>query len=197
MTNVKSIFDKTEFDMKISEIMTKQVISITPQTSAEVCAKLMIEHSIGSVVVVDEDGVTIGIITKENLIRHVIAKKAIAEQIKASEIMSYPVITIDKKLTLTEAMEKMFKKSIRHLVITDSDGKVKGICTDTDIFKVVPQLIFLEQEYIKLIRERDVVENDKENTNKFAGYCDDCRVYSDELIYIDGIYACPTCSVEQ
>ncbi len=197
MTNVKSIFDKTKFDMVVNEIMTKRVISITAHTSAEVCAKLMIEHRIGSVVVVDEDGVTIGIITKENLIRHVIAQKAFAEQIKASEIMSYPVITIDKNLTLTEAMEKMFKESIRHLVITDSDGKVKGICTDTDIFKVVPQLIFLEQEYIKLIRERDVDENDKENTNKFAGYCDDCRVYSDELIYIDGIYACPTCSVEQ
>ena len=103
---MKSIFDKTEFDMKISEIMTKQVISITPQTSAEVCAKLMIENSIGSVVVVDEDGVTIGIITKENLIRHVIAKKAFAEQIQAYEIRSYPVITIDKKLTLTDVQKK-------------------------------------------------------------------------------------------
>ena len=197
MTNVKSIFDKTKFDMVVNEIMTKHVISITAQTSAEVCAKLMIENRIGSVVVVDEDGVTIGIITKENLIKNVIAQKAFAEQITASEIMSCPVITIDKNLTLTEVMEKMFKESIRHLVITDSNGKAEGICTDSDIFKVVPQLIFLEQEYIKLIRERNEDEDNKENANKYAGYCDDCRVYSDELIYIDGIYICPTCSVDQ
>jgi len=197
VTNVKSIFDKTEFDMKVSEIMTKQVISITPQTSAEVCAKLMIENSIGSVVVVDEEDITIGIITKENLIKHVIAQKADAETVKASEIMTSPVIVINQNLTLTEAMEMMFKESIRHLVITDSNRKIEGICTDSDIFKVVPQLIFLEQEYIKMIREKNVAENNKEDNKKYAGYCDDCRVYSDELIYIDGIYACPTCSVEK
>jgi len=60
---MKSIFDRQKFEMAIKEIMTTNVITVTPDTTALVCAKLMIENKIGSVVVVDHSGKTKGIIT--------------------------------------------------------------------------------------------------------------------------------------
>ncbi|MCG3225017.1 MAG: CBS domain-containing protein, partial [Candidatus Heimdallarchaeota archaeon] len=51
--------------------MTTKVISITLETSAKVCAKLMVENHIGSIIVLDKYNKALGIITKENLIKNV------------------------------------------------------------------------------------------------------------------------------
>lgn len=186
---MKSIFDKEKFELELREIMTTNVISISPDTSAEVCAKLMIEHRIGSVVVVDDKGKTKGIITKENLIKNVIAKNASASNVLASEVMSSPVITAPQSMTIIQAMQLMSKQGIRHLVILN-EGKVAGMCSDTDIFKVVPQLILLEQEYLKIMGENqsEVAVDD------LAGYCDDCKEFTENLVYYNGLYVCPNCA---
>ena len=189
---MKSIFDEKKFDMAVKEIMTKNVITVTPKTSAEVCAKLLIENRIGSVVVVDNNGKNLGIITKENLIE-VIANNKKMDDVTSEEIMSSPLITASPSLTIIQAMQTMFKEGIRHLVITNPEGKVVGICTDTDVFKVVPQLILLEQEYLKLMAE--TTETDE--SADLAGYCDDCREYTDKLTFSKGLYMCSNCAPEE
>ena len=193
LKEMKSIFDEKKFDMTVKEIMTKNVITVTPKTTTEVCAKLLIENRIGSVVVVDNGGKTIGIITKENLIKHVIAKNEKADKVTAEQAMSSPLITASPSLTIIQAMQTMFKEGIRHLVITNSKGKVVGICTDTDVFKVVPQLILLEQEYLKVMAET----TEMDDVVDLAGYCDDCKEYTDKLIFSKGLYMCPNCASEE
>lgn len=193
MEKMKSIFDEKKFDMAVKEIMTKNVITVTPNTSTEVCAKLLIENSIGSVVVVDSGEKNVGIITKENLIKHVIAKNKRADSVTAKEAMSSPLITAFPSLTIIQAMQTMFSEGIRHLVITNPEGKIIGICTDSDVFKVVPQLILLEQEYLKLMAE----DTEHDEALDFAGYCDDCREYSDKLIFSQGLYMCSSCVPEE
>jgi len=179
--------------MAVKEIMTKKVHTVLPTTSAEECAKLMINHSIGSVVVVDSEDKSIGIITKENLIKHVLAENKKADEVTAEELMSTPLITASPSLTVIQAMQTMFKDGIRHLIIQGTDGKLLGICTDTDIFKVVPQLILLEQEYLRVMSK----EGETEQTEDIAGYCDDCREYSDSLIFCKGQYLCKNCAPEE
>ena len=190
---MKSIFDERKFEMAIKEIMTKNVVTVTENTSADICAKLMIENKIGSVVVLDEKGKTVGIITKENLIKHVLAVDAEPKTVTAGNVMSSPLITAAPTLSVIQAMQTMFKDGIRHLVVTGIDGKVQGICTDTDIFKVVPQLILLEQEYLRFMGE----DKDPEMKEDFAGYCDDCREYSDQLVFVKGLYMCPNCEPDE
>jgi signal-transduction protein with cAMP-binding, CBS, and nucleotidyltransferase domain len=179
--------------MAVKEIMTKNVYTVLTKTSAEECAKLMIEHRIGSVVVVDSEDKSIGIITKENLIKHVLALNKKADEVTAEEMMSAPLITASPSLTIIQAMQTMFKEGIRHLIIQGTDGKLLGICTDTDIFKVVPQLILLEQEFLKVMSE----VSDSEMKEDIAGYCDDCREYSDSLIFSKGQYMCENCAPEE
>ena len=185
---MKSIFDKEKFELALSEIMTENVISVSPETTAEICAKLMIEHQIGSIVVLDQADKAIGIITKENLIKNVIATNASAATVKAKKVMSSPVITVSQTMTIIQAMQLMAKQGIRHLVIL-KDGKVAGMCSDTDIFKVVPQLILLEQEYLKVMGESQETEENPD----IAGYCDDCKDFTEELVYDNGLYLCPNC----
>jgi len=191
---MKSIFDEKKFEMAVKEIMTKKVYTVLPGTSAEECAKLMIENRIGSVVVVDSKDKSIGIITKENLIKHVLAVNKKADEVTAEEMMSAPLITASPSLTVIQAMQTMFKDGIRHLIILGTDGKISGICTDTDIFKVVPQLILLEQEYLKVMGENKEGSRGKED---IAGYCDDCKEYSESLIFGKGQYLCKRCVPEE
>ncbi len=179
--------------MAVKEIMTKKVITVHPNTSADICAKLMIDNKIGSVVVVDLEGKTLGIVTKENLIKHVLALNRRADEVTVEKVMSSPLITASPSLTIIQAMQTMFKDGIRHLVIVGKEGKIVGICTDSDIFKVVPQLILLEQEYLRVMGE----ETDSSDKEEIAGYCDDCKEYSESLIFSKGLYVCKRCAPEE
>jgi CBS domain-containing protein len=180
--------------MAVKEIMTKNVYTVLPETSAEECAKLMIENRIGSVVVVNSEDKPIGVITKENLIKHVLAENKKADEVIAEQVMSFPLITASPSLTVIQAMQTMFKEGIRHLIILGTGGKILGICTDTDIFKVVPQLILLEQEYLRVMSESKTEEDNEED---IAGYCDDCKEYSESLIFSKGLYLCKDCAPEE
>ena len=186
---MKSIFDRKKFELALSEIMSTNVISISLETSAEVCAKLMVENNIGSIVVLDQNNIALGIITKENLIENVIAANADASAVLALDIMSSPVITAPQTMTIIQAMQLMSKQEIRHLVIL-KEGKVAGMCSDTDIFKVVPQLIMLEQEYLNVLGESQVTEE----LPDLAGYCDDCKEFREKLIVHEGRYICHNCA---
>ena len=186
---MKSIFDRKKFELALSEIMSTKVVSISLETSAEVCAKLMVENNIGSIVVLDQNNKALGIITKENLIKNVIAVNANAADVLAFDIMSSPVITAPQTMTIIQAMQLMSKQGIRHLVIL-KEGKVAGMCSDTDIFKVVPQLIMLEQEYLNVLGESQVTEE----LSDLAGYCDDCKEFRETLIFHQGLYICHNCA---
>ncbi len=192
---MKSIFDRKKFDMTVDEIMTKHVITVTPHTSVKVCAQLMIENKIGSVIVFNKENTLLGIITKENMIKHVIAESADPEKLKAFEIMTSPVITASPKMPIIKAMEKMFKEGIRHLLIMSPEKKLLGICTDTDLFKVVPELILLEQEYLKFVESEQDMQEEQDNED-FTGYCDECKEFSDRLRTVNGIYICPRCNTD-
>ncbi|MCK5408942.1 MAG: CBS domain-containing protein [Candidatus Heimdallarchaeota archaeon] len=186
---MKSIFDRKKFELAISEIMTTNVISISLETSAGVCAKLMVENNIGSIVVLDQSNKALGIITKENLIKNVIAANADASTVLALDVMTSPVITAPQTMTIIQAMQLMSKQGIRHLIILKK-GKVAGMCSDTDIFKVVPQLIMLEQEYLNVLGESQVTEE----LPDLAGYCDDCKEFREILIFHQGLYICHNCA---
>jgi len=189
VNKVKSIFDRKTFELPLNEIMTTSVISVSLETSAEVCAKLMVENRIGSIVVLDKNIRALGIITKENLIKKVIAKNSNPSTILALDIMSSPVITAPQTMTIIQAMQLMSKQGIKHLVIL-KEGKVIGMCSDTDIFKVVPQLILLEQEYLKVLGESQVTEEILD----LAGYCEDCKEFTEHLIFHEGTYICHNCA---
>ena len=125
----------------------------------------------------------------KNLIKNVIAANADASTVLALDVMTSPVITAPQTMTIIQAMQLMSKQGIRHLIILKK-GKVAGMCSDTDIFKVVPQLIMLEQEYLNVLGESQVTEE----LPDLAGYCDDCKEFREILIFHQGLYICHNCA---
>ncbi|GAB6183087.1 DUF294 nucleotidyltransferase-like domain-containing protein [Thermodesulfovibrio hydrogeniphilus] len=123
--------DKILFTTPIEDIATKDVISVPENTPIRDAAKIMCENSISSLIIMDNQGIPVGIITDKDLRRKVVASgRNVDEPIK--NIMSYPIIKIDAKDFCFEAVVKMLKYNIHHLLVI-KNGEIGGIITNHDI----------------------------------------------------------------
>jgi CBS domain-containing protein len=130
--------DDSKKEIKIPDLQlasySKKLITCSPRTTIQKAAELMTLKHIGSVLVVSK-GLAIGIITDKDLRNKVISgKQPITGTVKS--IMSSPVITYPRKLTITQAQMAMMKSSISHLVITEdgtTNSKPLGILSKHDV----------------------------------------------------------------
>jgi len=174
----------------VRDVMTSQVISVPESESVERVAKLMDQRNIGSVIVTDEKGRPVGIITERDIVKRVAAKNLLPSEIRAKEIMSAPLITVNPSEKISEAARKMSMLGVRRLVVMDK-GDLIGIVTSRDIVGITPELI-------SVITERAAISEGtlvREKT-PLAGYCDNCGQWSDLLKEVDGNFLCDECQLE-
>ncbi len=126
--------------LKVRDIMSSPVVTATPNTSVFEIAKKMSEENIGSVVIVNEVGEVVGIVTENDLIRRVLAKGKDPFRTKASEVMTSPVIHISPDMDLKDAASLMVSKNIGHLVVIENN-KLVGIIAEYDILRLAPNLL--------------------------------------------------------
>ena len=126
--------------LKVSDIMSRDIISVPFGSSAREVANVMVKKNISSVAV-SHGGNILGIVTERDFIRNfnMIARRG-DSGIPVREIMTYPVITIPPDLTVEEAASQMAEHSVRHFLIRDGRDIV-GLVSLRDIFIVYPQII--------------------------------------------------------
>ena len=118
---------------QLRDIMIKNVITITLDKTAQDAAKLMTEHSVGSLVVV-ENGNPVGIVTERDLVRKVCSKDVASSKVPLSDVMSSPVICAEPDMSIETAVQRMFNNKMRRLPILEN-GNLIGIVTITDLAK--------------------------------------------------------------
>ena len=118
----------------ISDIMNN-LISIDGTCSVRKAAEIMIQNNIGSIVVTEKKN-PIGIVTKSDLLSRVIVEGRDSSKTEIREIMTTPLITIDKDEDILEAIRFMRKKNVSRLIVTDN-GNILGIISETDLIKAV------------------------------------------------------------
>jgi len=123
--------DKILFTTTVEEIASKNVISIPEQTPIKEAARVMCENGISSLVIMNNDGIPVGIITDKDLRKKVVAAaRDVNEPVR--NIMSFPIIKVDAKDYCFEAIVRMLKYNIHHLLVI-KNGQVDGIITNHDI----------------------------------------------------------------
>lgn len=122
--------------MSISALMTHPVTRIDEDATIQEAVEIMGKESFGTLLVTRE-GKDVGIITAGDIISKIVAKKKEVETIKVKEIMSSPLVTLDKKMTGEDALRTMVNNDVRRLLITDNE-EIVGIFTTSDITKLVP-----------------------------------------------------------
>jgi CBS domain-containing protein len=117
--------------VRLSEIMTEGVVTASPGESAVAVARLMRDHRVGSVVLVDPAGSPVAMVTDRDLALRVFAEGAGAES-PVGEHASRPLVAGEPEMELDEAAALMVQHRVRRLPIVDGD-RLAGIVTLDDI----------------------------------------------------------------
>ena len=130
----------------VSSIMTKNVIVQTEDQTIQAISRTMFENNIGNVLIIRNNTLgnnignqyeVIGIITERDLVRIIGSFDQTLYHTPVQQLMSKPVISITSSSSLKDAIETMQLKGIRRLPIMEQDGKLVGIITARDIFKII------------------------------------------------------------
>jgi CBS domain-containing protein len=122
--------------MNIASILATKgasVVSIRPDQSVREAVALLARHNIGALVVVDDAGRSIGILSERDVVR----EAARDEQVFAravSEIMTSDVVTAMPEDDLMSVASTMTARHIRHLPVVDK-GNLVGIVSIGDVLK--------------------------------------------------------------
>ena len=131
----------------VQEWMTPDPITITTDTTLPKAHRLMMRNSIRRLPVVNH-GRIIGIVTLGD-VRGAEPSSAtslsiweinyLISRLKIEEIMTPRPVTISAQATVAEAAEAMLEHKVSGLPVVDEAGKVAGIITESDIFRMVVQ----------------------------------------------------------
>jgi CBS domain-containing protein len=176
----------------VKDVMTSPVITIDENGSVRKVAQLMDKNDVGSIIVTNREGKPVGIITERDLVRRVLAKSIQVGKIKAKNIMTTPLLTIDPDETLAEAARKMSRLNVRRMGVIYK-GKLLGFISSRDILSVMPELLETIQERAKI--EKEPISEAPEPL-LLAGYCDHCERWSDALKEVEGRMLCEECQTE-
>ncbi|MBI5521500.1 MAG: cyclic nucleotide-binding/CBS domain-containing protein [Desulfarculus sp.] len=116
---------------RVAEVMTKDVLTCLPATPVKAAAHLMMVRRVGSVVVVEESGHPLGILTDSDLRSRVLAQGRSAGR-PVLEFMSQPVHALGPESHIFEALLAMSTHGVNHLVVTEQD-RVVGLISDHDL----------------------------------------------------------------
>ncbi|MFH1034403.1 MAG: DUF294 nucleotidyltransferase-like domain-containing protein [Pseudomonadota bacterium] len=116
---------------RVDEIMTREVLTCLPATTVKAAAHRMMMRQVGSVVVVEESGHPIGILTDTDLRSKVLAYGRSPDS-PVLEFMSQPVHTLAPDSHAFEALLAMSTHGVHHLVITEAE-RVVGLISDHDL----------------------------------------------------------------
>lgn len=110
--------------LTIDEIANHNLVKCRLGNSLYDASKIMLEHYVGSVLVEDQDGNIVGIITKNDILRQVVARKDLFVTM-AGDVMSHPIASCERTDTIDEALRKF--GHYRRLAVKNADGKIIGI----------------------------------------------------------------------
>ncbi len=118
--------------MRVSDIMTRAPIVLSPSASVDEVAHIMREKGISSVILIT-NGKPIGIVTERDLVHRVMALGKDPKKLMAADVCTKPVIAVSHLSEVEDAIETMNEHKIRRLVVVDDLDHVTGILTTDDV----------------------------------------------------------------
>jgi len=120
--------------MLISDMMSPNVVSITPEETTALAARLLYRHNIGALPVCGEDGRLKGIVTDRDIVLRCVAAENDPQTTQVKEIMSKGVVSVSPNDDVRVATRIMAAEQVRRLPVL-SDGKVVGMVSLGDLAK--------------------------------------------------------------
>jgi CBS-domain-containing membrane protein len=144
-----------------ADIMTRQIVTVAPDTAVQEIADLLASHRFGSLPVLRADGVVMGVVREEDMVaraarihlpRHIDflggiiyldnpqrfeeeAQKILA--LTARDLMEADFITVAPETPVTDVAAQLLSEDIRRVLVLDAMGHLLGIITRADIVRML------------------------------------------------------------
>lgn len=128
--------------MPLGEICNRTVVVATRGTRLDEAARLMREHHVGSLVVVDETALgrkPVGIITDRDIVIEVAAMGVPLATVTVEEAMAPDLIIGRETDPVWDTVARMRDKGVRRLPVVDRDGVLQGILTVDDLLELLTE----------------------------------------------------------
>ncbi|MCW5746200.1 MAG: CBS domain-containing protein [Alphaproteobacteria bacterium] len=146
--------------MKASDVMTRRVVTVGPDTPIQTAIRVMLQHKVSGLPVVDADGAVVGVVTEGDFLRRVetgtqrqrmrwlefligpgrmAAEYADTHGRKVADVMTPEPQTVTENTSLTHIVEVMERKRIKRLPVV-RDGKLVGIVSRANLLHAVADL---------------------------------------------------------
>ncbi|MBQ0891521.1 MULTISPECIES: CBS domain-containing protein [Micromonospora] len=117
---------------RVSDVMTKQVVYLSAETTLDEAARVMKEADIGDVVVTD--GATLaGVLTDRDIVVRAVAERSDPSATTIGSITTREVVMIEQHSTASEAASLMRERNIRRVLVCDNERKLVGIVSLGDL----------------------------------------------------------------
>jgi CBS domain-containing protein len=125
-------------DKKVQDWMHRGVITCRPETSVSEVAAILDEHDISALVVTNEQGDAVGVISRTDLVnaRFVQPYMKHWRGLNAEHLMTKPVVSVAGETSINEAVQLLNEKRIHRLVVVEKHGGhilPVGILSITDL----------------------------------------------------------------
>jgi CBS domain-containing protein len=123
--------------MRVADVLrTKgsEVATVPPKVSVTGLLEDLARYNVGALVVVDEKGTLVGIVSERDVVRRLDERGAELLSVPVSEIMTSPVVTCGPGDAIDGLAETMTERRIRHMPVLE-DGRLVGIVSIGDIVK--------------------------------------------------------------
>ncbi|MBQ6512277.1 CBS domain-containing protein [Methanobrevibacter sp.] len=120
---------------QIAMLMTRNLVTISPDDDVTDVARVMIENDVRRVPVINDDGELVGIITSFDLVSKALTKITVDDAVENYMITTVP--TTWEKAPLNVAFETMNQFGLKSVLALDDDAKLSGILTETDFISEI------------------------------------------------------------
>ncbi|MER5457307.1 MULTISPECIES: CBS domain-containing protein [unclassified Micromonospora] len=119
-------------EYRVVDVMTKQVIYLSAETTLDEAARVMRDADIGDVVVTDGAELA-GILTDRDIVVRAVAENASATTATIGSILTREVVMIEQFCTAAKAAALMRERGIRRILVCDHERKLVGIVSLGDL----------------------------------------------------------------
>ncbi len=116
-------------------IGARNPIAVAPETRLRTALETMSKAGIGSLVIAGEDRKPVGVFTRSDLLDRVVLAD-LSQDVPISQAMSPSPFMLEEHATAYDAMLAMATHGIRHVLVTDAEGKLTGVVSERDLFSL-------------------------------------------------------------
>jgi CBS domain-containing protein len=124
--------------MTIASILRRkggEVVAVGVQDEVGAITRILAEARIGAVLVRDDGGDVLGIVSERDIVRCIAAHGTAAVTMPAAHLMTRALHTVTPATKITEALELMTDRRVRHLPVIAEDGGLAGMVSIGDLVK--------------------------------------------------------------